>query len=82
MNFEDNFTCFSWLLNFISSTVIQDELRQNQIISVEEKASQVTILAQIKTLPEEREERMLQGYTAITTTSTTVIGNANIQPQV
>ena len=42
----------------------------------------MTILAQIKTLPEEREERMLQGYTGITTTSTTVIGNTNIQPQV
>ena len=57
MNFEDNFTCFSWLLNFISSTVIQDELRQNQIISVKEKASLMTTPTQIKTL---REGRMLQ----------------------
>ena len=49
--------CFSWLLDFILSTVIQDELRRNQIISVKEKASLVTIPTQIKTL---REERMLQ----------------------
>ena len=25
LKFEHNFTCFSWLLDFISSTVIQDE---------------------------------------------------------
>ena len=49
--------CFSWFLDFISSTVIQDELRQNQIISVKEKASLMTTPTQIKTL---REERMLQ----------------------
>ena len=66
--------CFSWLLDFILSTVIQDELRRNQIISVKEKASLVTIPVQIKTL---REERMLQVLL-----STTVIVNANIQPQV
>ena len=66
--------CFSWLLDFILSTVIQDELRRNQIISVKEKASLVTIPVQIKTL---REERMLQVLL-----STTVIVNTNIQPQV
>ena len=38
-NFEDNFTCFSWPLDFIPSTVIQDEQRRNQIISVTQKAS-------------------------------------------
>ena len=57
LNFEDNFTCFSWLVDFISSTVIQDELRRNLIISVKEKASPVTIPTQIKTV---REDRMLQ----------------------
>ena len=66
--------CFSWLLDFILSTVIQDELRRNQIISVKEKASLVTIPVQIKTL---REERMLQVLL-----STTIIVNTNIQPQV
>ena len=66
--------CFSWLLDFILSTVIQDELRRNQIISVKEKASLVTIPVQVKTL---REERMLQVLL-----STTVIVNTNIQPQV
>ena len=30
---------FSWLLDFISTTSIQDESRQNQIISVKEKVS-------------------------------------------
>ena len=45
------------LLAFISSTVIQDELRRNQVNSVKEKASLVTIPTQIKTL---REERTLQ----------------------
>ena len=55
LNFEDNCTCFSWLLDldFISSA-LQDELRRN---SFKEKASLVTIPTQIKTL---REERMLQ----------------------
>ena len=38
-NFEDNFTCFSWPLDFISSTVIKDKQRQNEIVSVKEKAS-------------------------------------------
>ena len=66
--------CFSWLLDFILSTVIQDELRRNQIISVKEKASLVTIPVQVKTL---WEERMLQVLL-----STTVIVNTNIQPQV
>ena len=57
LNFEDNCTYFSWVLHFISSTIIQDELRRNQIISVKEKASLMTIPTQIKTL---REEIMLQ----------------------
>ena len=57
LNFQDNVRCFYWLLDFISLTVIQYELRQNQIISVKEKASLVTIPTQVKTL---REERMLQ----------------------
>ena len=39
--------CFSWFLDFISSTVIQDELRQNQIISVKEKASLMTTPTQV-----------------------------------
>ena len=31
--------CFSWPLDFISSTVIQEEQRRNQITSFKEKAS-------------------------------------------
>ena len=39
LNFEEIFTCFSWPLDFISSTVIHNEQRRNQIITVKEKAS-------------------------------------------
>ena len=80
LNIEGSFTCFSWLLVFISATVIQDELRRNQIISVKEKASLVTIRTQIKTLVYTRRKNVAS--TAITTTSATIIVNTNIQLQV
>ena len=64
---------------YIINIVIQGELRQNQIISVKEKASLVTIPTQIKTL---WKARMLQVLLLLDTTSITVIVNTNIQPQV
>ena len=76
---ELNFTCFSWLLGFTSSTVIQGELRQNQIISFKEKASLVTIPTPIKTLATRGKN---VANTAITSTCTTVIVSTNIQPLV
>ena len=39
---------------FFLSTVFQDELRQNQIISLKERVSLVTIPTQITTLRQER----------------------------
>ena len=54
--------CFSWPVDFISSTVIQDEQRQNQI-SVKERASLASVCdyslisTQMKTV---RQETTLQ----------------------
>ena len=64
---------------FISSTLIQGELRQNQVISVKEKAS---LLAIYSNSDQDSTRGKNLASTAITTTSTTVIVNTNIQPQV
>ena len=31
LKFKDNLSCFSWLLDFVSSTIIEDESKCNQI---------------------------------------------------
>ena len=72
MKFEHNFTCFSWLLDFISST----EQRRNQIMQLDKKDSLVTISSQIKTA-----RRKKFASTAITTTFTTTVVNTNVQLQ-
>ena len=49
LKFKDNLSCFSWLLDFVSSTIIEDESKRNQIISVNiEKASTISIPTHIK----------------------------------
>ena len=79
MKFENNFTCFSWLLDF-TSTVFQDELRQNQVISVKREA----FTGDYSNLDQDSASARGKNVTsiAITTTSTTVIVNTNIRPQV
>ena len=67
---------FSWLQDFISSTVIQDELRRNQIISVKEKASPVT-----SNSDQDSTRVKNVASTDITTTSTIVIVNTDIHIQ-
>ena len=67
---------FSWLQDFISSTVIQDELRRNQIISVKEKASPVT-----SSSDQDSTRGKNVASTDITTTSTIVIVNTDIHIQ-
>ena len=79
-NFEANFTCLSWPLDFISSAVIKDKQRQNEIVSVKDKASLASQLVTIQ--PRSRlQERKNVASTAISTTSTTPVVNINIQPQ-
>ena len=49
LKFKDNLSCFSWLFDFVSSTIIEDESKCNQIISVNiEKASTISIPTHIK----------------------------------
>ena len=74
-NFEDNFTCFSWPLDFISSTVIQNKQRQNQTISVKEKAS---LASDYSKSDKDCTRGKNVERTAITTTSTIVVVNTNI----
>ena len=76
MKFDDNFTWVSWLLDFITSTVIEDESRRRyQIISVKETASLVTIPSEVKTV-QMRGKNV--SSTAITATSTTTVVNTNV----
>ena len=79
MKFENNFTCFSWLLDF-TSTVFQDELRQNQVISVKREAFTGDYFNLDQDFASARGKNVTS--IAITTTSTTVIVNTNIGPQV
>ena len=72
MNFEDNFMCFSWLLDFISSTVFQDELRRQREGSTSDYSNS----------DQDSMRRKNVTSTTITTTSTNVIVNTNIQLQV
>lgn len=51
LKFEVNFTFFSQLLDFMLSTVIEDESRRIQIISTKKKVSTVTTPSQIVTVP-------------------------------
>ena len=74
-NSEDNFTCFPWPLDFISSTVTEDEQTQYQIISVKEKASLASDYS--NSYQDCTREKNVES-TAITTTSTTVVVNTNI----
>ena len=79
LNFEDNFTCFPWRLGFISSNVIQDKQRWNQIISLKKKAS---LARDYSNSDQDCTRGKNVASNTITTTSTTVVVKTNTQPQV